>query len=163
MAKEYKKVDRNDISWRLSTKIGPEVLADVLSQLPKNDNEKVGNLLVGLDTADNTPYTKLDDEKALIQTLTLHSNGRRIPYIFGQIAAANSLSDIYAMGGEPIVAMNIVCFPSCHDMQVLAECSKGPRISKVKEKSGALLVGGHTVDNKEPKYTDCVVRTSSSR
>ncbi len=71
------------------------------------------------------------------------------PYIFGQIAAANSLSDIYAMGGEPIVAMNIVCFPSCHDMQVLAEILKGG-FSKVKE-SGALLVGGHTVDDKEPK------------
>ena len=72
------------------------------------------------------------------------------PYTFGQIAAANSLSDIYAMGGEPIVAMNIVCFPSCHDMQVLAEILKGG-FDKVKE-SGALLVGGHTVDDKEPKY-----------
>lgn len=72
------------------------------------------------------------------------------PYIFGQIAAANSLSDVYAMGGKPIVAMNIVCFPSCHDMNVLAEILKGG-FDKVKE-SGALLVGGHTVDDKEPKY-----------
>ena len=72
------------------------------------------------------------------------------PYIFGQIAAANSLSDVYAMGGNPIVAMNIVCFPSCHDMDVLGEILKGG-FDKVKE-SGALLVGGHTVDDKEPKY-----------
>ena len=72
------------------------------------------------------------------------------PYIFGQIAAANSLSDVYAMGGKPIVAMNIVCFPSCHDMNILAEILKGG-FDKVKE-SGALLVGGHTVDDKEPKY-----------
>lgn len=72
------------------------------------------------------------------------------PYIFGQIAAANSLSDVYAMGGKPIVAMNIVCFPSCNDMNILAEILKGG-FDKVKE-SGALLVGGHTVDDKEPKY-----------
>lgn len=125
-------------------------MADVLSQLPKNDNEKVGNLLVGLDTADDAAIYKLDDEKALIQTLDFFTPMVDNPYIFGQIAAANSLSDIYAMGGEPIVAMNIVCFPSCHDMQVLAEILKGG-FSKVKE-SGALLVGGHTVDDKEPKY-----------
>ncbi len=72
------------------------------------------------------------------------------PYVFGQIAAANSLSDVYAMGGKPIVAMNIVCFPACHDMDVLAEIMKGG-FDKVRE-SGALLVGGHTVDDKEPKY-----------
>lgn len=72
------------------------------------------------------------------------------PYTFGQIAASNSLSDVYAMGGSPIVAMNIVCFPACHDMNVLAEILKGG-FDKVKE-SGALLVGGHTVDDKEPKY-----------
>ena len=72
------------------------------------------------------------------------------PYVFGQVAAANSLSDVYAMGGNPIVAMNIVCFPSCHDMDVLAKIMKGG-FDKVKE-SGALLVGGHTVDDKEPKY-----------
>ncbi len=72
------------------------------------------------------------------------------PYVFGQIAASNSLSDVYAMGGKPLVAMNIVCFPACHDMNVLAEILKGG-MDKVKE-SGALLVGGHTVDDKEPKY-----------
>ena len=72
------------------------------------------------------------------------------PYIFGQISAANSLSDVYAMGGSPIVAMNIVCFPSCYDMNVLSKILKGG-FDKVKE-SGALLVGGHTVDDKEPKY-----------
>ena len=72
------------------------------------------------------------------------------PYTFGQIAAANALSDVYAMGGEPTVAMNIVCFPSCHDMNVLGEILRGG-FDKVKE-SGCLLVGGHTVDDQEPKY-----------
>ncbi len=87
---------------------------------------------------------------ALIQTLDFFTPMIDDPYIFGQIAAANSLSDVYAMGGVPTVAMNIVCFPSCHDMNVLAEILKGG-FDKVKE-SGALLVGGHTVDDKEPKY-----------
>ncbi len=87
---------------------------------------------------------------ALIQTLDFFTPMVDDPYIFGQIAAANSLSDVYAMGGKPIVAMNIVCFPACHDMDVLAQILKGG-FDKVKE-SGAILVGGHTVDDKEPKY-----------
>ena len=107
-------------------------------------------MLVGLDTADDAAVYKLNDETALIQTLDFFTPMIDDPYIFGQIAAANSLSDVYAMGGKPIVAMNIVCFPSCHDMNILAEILKGG-FDKVKE-SGALLVGGHTVDDKEPKY-----------
>ena len=87
---------------------------------------------------------------ALIQTLDFFTPMLDDPYIFGQIAASNSLSDVYAMGGVPLVAMNIVCFPGCHDMNVLAQILKGG-FDKVKE-SGALLVGGHTVDDKEPKY-----------
>lgn len=72
------------------------------------------------------------------------------PYTYGQIAAANSLSDVYAMGGKPILAMNIVCFPSCLKPEVLSEILKGGQ-DKVNE-AGALLVGGHSVDDKEPKY-----------
>ena len=131
-----------------AAKIGPEVLASVLSQLPKNDNTE--NLLVGLETSDDAAVYKLNDEMALIQTLDFFTPMIDDPFTFGQIAAANSLSDVYAMGGVPTVAMNIVCFPSCHDMNVLAEILKGG-FDKVKE-SGALLVGGHTVDDKEPKY-----------
>lgn len=131
-----------------AAKIGPEVLASVLSQLPKNENTE--NLLVGLETADDAAVYKLNNEMALIQTLDFFTPMVDDPYVFGQIAASNSLSDVYAMGGKPTVAMNIVCFPSCHDMDVLAEILKGG-FDKVKE-SGALLVGGHTVDDKEPKY-----------
>ena len=116
--------------------------------MPKNDN--IENLLVGLDTADDAAVYKLNDDMALIQTLDFFTPMVDDPYVFGQIAASNSLSDVYAMGGKPLVAMNIVCFPSCHDMDVLAEILKGG-FDKVKE-SGALLVGGHTVDDKEPKY-----------
>lgn len=120
----------------------------MLSQLPKNENTK--DLIVGLDTADDAAVYRLNNEMALIQTLDFFTPMVDDPYVFGQIAASNSLSDVYAMGGKPTVAMNIVCFPSCHDMNVLAEILKGG-FDKVKE-SGALLVGGHTVDDKEPKY-----------
>lgn len=116
--------------------------------MPKNTN--TDNLLVGLETSDDAAVYRLNDSSALIQTLDFFTPMIDDPYIFGQIAASNSLSDVYAMGGTPIVAMNIVCFPSCHDMNVLAEILKGG-FDKVKE-SGALLVGGHTVDDKEPKY-----------
>lgn len=136
----------NSGGW--ASKIGPEVLADVLSKLPKNECDK--NLLVGLETSDDAAVYKLNDDTALIQTLDFFTPMVDDPYVFGQIAAANALSDVYAMGGVPTVCMNIVCFPSCCDMNVLSEILKGG-FDKVKE-SGALLVGGHTVDDKEPKY-----------
>jgi selenide,water dikinase len=122
----------------------------VLSQLPKNEGDKLNNLLVGLETSDDAAVYKINDETALIQTLDFFTPMVDDPYTFGQVAACNSLSDVYAMGGEPTVAMNIVCFPACHDMSVLAEIMKGG-MDKVKE-SGALLVGGHTVDDDVPKY-----------
>jgi len=107
-------------------------------------------LLVGFDKSDDAAVYKLDDNKALIQTLDFFTPMVDDPYLFGQIAASNSLSDVYAMGGKPIVAMNIVCFPSCYDMSILGEILKGGA-DKVIE-AGAILVGGHTVDDKEPKY-----------
>lgn len=143
-----KKLTDMTTSGGWAAKIGPEVLASVLAQLPKNTN--TDNLLVGLETSDDAAVYKLNDSSALIQTLDFFTPMVDDPYTFGQIAASNSLSDVYAMGGSPIVAMNIVCFPACHDMNVLAEILKGG-FDKVKE-SGALLVGGHTVDDKEPKY-----------
>ena len=79
------------------------------------------------------------------------------PYVYGQIAAANSLSDVYAMGGVPIIALNIVCFPSCLEPDVLAEILRGGA-DKVKE-AGASLVGGHSVEDDEPKYGLCVTGT----
>lgn len=145
-----KKLTDMTTSGGWAAKIGPEVLAGVLSKLPKNTSDKKENLLVGLETSDDAAVYKLNDDTALIQTLDFFTPMIDDPYIFGQIAASNSLSDVYAMGGKPLVAMNIVCFPSCHDMNVLAEILKGG-MDKVKE-SGALLVGGHTVDDKEPKY-----------
>lgn len=130
-----------------AAKIGPDILAQVLCHLPKNYDE---NLIVGLDTSDDAAVYKINENLALIQTLDFFTPVVDDPYVFGQIAAANSLSDVYAMGGEPKLAMNIVCFPNCLDPSVLVEILKGG-YDKVKE-AGAILVGGHTVEDDEPKY-----------
>lgn len=108
------------------------------------------DLIVGYEHSDDAAVFKIDDEKALIQTLDFFTPVVDDPYTFGKIAAANSLSDIYAMGGKPTLAMNIVCFPSCLDMTVLGEILRGG-FEKVSE-AGALLVGGHSVEDDEPKY-----------
>jgi selenide, water dikinase len=106
-------------------------------------------LLIGSDTMDDAGVYKLTDEIALIQTLDFFTPIVDDPHLFGQIAAANALSDVYAMGGVPIIALNIVCFPS-EDMDLLTEVLLGGA-QKVKE-ADALLVGGHSVEDPEPKY-----------
>ena len=108
------------------------------------------NLIVGIDTSDDAAVYKLNDEMATIQTLDFLTPIVDDPYTFGQIAAANSLSDVYAMGGKPIVALNIVCFPNCLNMNILGEILRGGA-DKVLE-AGAVIVGGHTVQDDEPKY-----------
>lgn len=107
-------------------------------------------LLVGLDTSDDAGVYQLDEHTALIQTLDFFTPIVDDPYLFGQIAAANSLSDVYAMGGRPLTAMNIVAFPMCLGGEVLLAILKGGQ-DKVQE-AGALLVGGHSIEDKEPKY-----------
>lgn len=130
-----------------AAKIGPEALSDILEKLPKMSNE---NLIVGIDTSDDAAVYKLTDDLATIQTLDFFTPMVDDPYTFGQVAAANALSDVYAMGGKAIVALNIVGFPSCLDMNILGEILRGGA-DKVIE-AGAVIVGGHTVDDKEPKY-----------
>jgi selenide,water dikinase len=108
------------------------------------------DLLVGINTRDDAGIFKLNEDMALIQTLDFFTPMVDDPFIFGQIAATNAINDIYAMGGRPLLAMNVVCFPQCEDMQLLRQILEGG-LSKVKE-AGAFLVGGHTVDDNEPKY-----------
>lgn len=134
-----------------AAKIGPETLAQVLSKLPKFKNDK---LIVGLETSDDACVYKINDELAMIQTVDFFTPVVDDPYTFGQIAAANSLSDIYAMGGEPTLALNIIGFPNCLSPDVMAEILKGGA-SKVIE-AGATIAGGHSVEDDEPKYGMCV-------
>lgn len=113
--------------------------------------EKHPRLLVGTETADDAGVYQLTDDMALVQTVDFITPIVDDPYTFGQIAAANSLSDVYAMGGRPITAMNIVGFPGKSvSPSVLTEILRGG-LSKVHE-AGALLMGGHTVEDPELKY-----------
>ena len=109
---------------------------------------------MGIETSDDAAIYKVTDDIALIQTVDFFTPVVDDPYTFGQIAAANSLSDVYAMGGEPKIALNIVGFPNCLDPSVLGEILAGGA-DKVKE-AGAVLVGGHSVQDEEPKYGLCV-------
>lgn len=108
-------------------------------------------MLVGLDTSDDAGVYKINDETALVQTLDFFTPIVDDPYMFGQIAAANSLSDVYAMGGKPLTVMNIVAFPiNTLDNSILAQILAGAS-DKVSE-SNAALVGGHSIDDQEPKF-----------
>jgi len=121
----------------------------VLRHLPKSVPNP--NLLVGIDTSDDAGVYKITDDIALVQTLDFFTPIVDDPYMFGQIAAANSLSDIYAMGGKPLTVLNIVGFPiSTLDKSILADILRGAG-DKVAE-SGATLVGGHSIDDHEPKF-----------
>ncbi len=113
------------------------------------------NLLVGIETADDAAVYRLTDEIAMINTIDFITPPVDDPYWFGQIAAANSISDVYSMGGRPLTALNVVMFPAKHlDIGILKEILHGGH-DKVVE-AGACLVGGHTVDDEEPKYGLCV-------
>lgn len=109
------------------------------------------NLLIGITTADDAAVYKLSDAMAIVETVDFFTPVVDDPYTFGQIAAANALSDIYAMGARPLFALNIVAFPSKKlPLEVLEEILKGGA-DKVRE-AGINVVGGHSIDDPEPKY-----------
>jgi selenide,water dikinase len=121
----------------------------VLRHLPKSTPNP--NLLVGIDTSDDAGVYKLTDDIAIIQTVDYFTPIVDDPYMFGQIAAANALSDVYAMGGKPLTVLNIVGFPIKQlDKQILADILRGAG-DKVAE-AGATLMGGHSIDDNEPKF-----------
>ena len=137
---------RHGSGW--ACKIGPGDLSDVLKNLkiPKNDN-----VLIGFDGADDAAAVRLNNGTVLIQTVDFFTPIVDDAYEFGEIAAANALSDIYAMGGEPLFALNIVGFP-INDLPkgILQKILQGGA-DKAAE-AGIPIVGGHSVDDKEPKY-----------
>ncbi|MCI8293484.1 MAG: selenide, water dikinase SelD [Hespellia sp.] len=134
-----------------AAKLGPDILSQVLGTIPKYHDD---DLLVGFETSDDAAIYKVTDEIAMIQTLDFFTPVVDDPYTFGQIAATNALSDIYAMGGVPKVALNIVAFPNCLAPAILGEILRGGA-DKVRE-AGAVLVGGHSIQDEEPKYGLCV-------
>jgi selenide,water dikinase len=123
-------------------------LEEILQTLPIQSHP---DLLVGMETADDAGVFRLTPEIALIQTVDFFTPVVNDPYTFGQIAAANALSDVYAMGGRPLTALNIVCYPSRTVPKEVLQAILAGGLDKIHE-AGALLVGGHSVDDTELKY-----------
>ena len=137
-----------------ASKLSPAVLDRVLSQLPKQINE---NVLVGFETADDAGIYKLNDSLALVQTVDFFTPMVDEPYTYGQIAATNALSDIYAMGGIPISALAILAYPEDGDLDTLAQIMAGG-LSKMEEANCA-VIGGHSVKDAEMKFGYAVTGT----
>ena len=131
-----------------TAKLGPGILEHVLERLPKGNKD--ANLLIGYDSHDDAAVYKISDELAIVQTLDFFPPMIDDPYTFGQIAATNALSDIYAMGGEVKTALNIVCFPEKMDLNILGEIMRGGQ-EKVME-AGGILAGGHSIADDSVKY-----------
>ena len=120
----------------------------MLANLPKN---KDPNLLVGYETSDDAGVYRLTDDLAIIMTADFITPPVNDPYIYGQIAAANAISDVYAMGGQPVACLNLVSFPSNKlEPEVLHQIVAGA-LNKITE-AGAVLAGGHSVEDDEPKF-----------
>lgn len=112
------------------------------------------NLLVGYDSSDDACVYQVSPEVAVIQTVDFFTPIVDDPYLFGQIAAANALSDVYAMGGVPRLAMNLLCVPNCLSLQTVRGILEGGHSKAVE--AGCVIAGGHTIQDNEPKYGLCV-------
>jgi len=128
-------------------KLAPGDLAQVLSKLPHQHNE---NVIVGFDTADDAGVFRLSDDVALVQTLDFFTPVADDPFVYGQVAAVNSLNDVYAMGGKPLSALSIVCYPQKGDFDVLGKILEGGQWAMNDE--GVVVIGGHSVDDAEMKF-----------
>lgn len=117
------------------------------------------NLLVGLETPDDAAVYRLDDKRALILTVDFFSPIVDDPYDFGAIAAANALSDVYAMGGAPIIALDLIAFPDHLPLEMLADLSRG--MAETVRAAGAVVAGGHSIKDAEPKAGLCVAGIAS--
>jgi len=130
-----------------ASKLPPGSLQSVLARLPKQHDER---LLVGFETSDDAGIYQITPDLALVQTVDFFTPLVDDPFTFGQIAAANALSDVYAMGGKPINALALVCFPEKSDLTTLEQILRGG-LDKMNE-AGCAVVGGHSVKDAEVKF-----------
>jgi selenide,water dikinase len=137
----------NCVSGGCGAKIESDGLARLLAGLPAGRDER---LLVGYDASDDAAVYRLDGERSLIFTVDFFPPMVDDARTFGRIAAANALSDVWAMGGRPTLALNLVCFPEAMDKRILADILAGGA-EKIAE-AGAVLGGGHSIYDREPKY-----------
>ena len=128
-------------------KLSPSDLAQVLSHLPPQPVNE--NVLVGYELADDAGVFRLRDNVALVQTVDFFTPITDDPYVYGQIAAINSLNDIYAMGARPITALSIVCYPQKEDMAILGEILRGGQVTM--NEANVTILGGHSIDDVEIK------------
>ena len=128
-------------------KLAPSDLAQVLGKLPKQNIE---NVIVGYETSDDAGVFRLNDRTALVQTVDFFTPIADDPELYGQIAAINSLNDIYAMGGKPLTALSIVCFPQKGDWEILGKILLGGQ--RAMNAENVVILGGHSVDDQEIKF-----------
>lgn len=137
-----------DCECGCAAKVSADRLAEILREVNLPTRPEV---LVGPETLDDAGIYQISDDQCLVQTIDFFPPAARDPYTYGQIAAANSLSDVYAMGGEPLMALAVVCFPAeTLGVEVLQEITKGA-VDKLRE-AGAVLLGGHSIIDEQPKY-----------
>jgi selenide,water dikinase len=137
----------NCSSGGCGAKIGVGELSEILARL---EIKKDHRLLVGFESRDDAAVYQLDEERAIVSTVDFFPPMVEDPFLFGKIAAANALSDVYAMGGRPLFALNLVCFPEKLDKKFLANILAGGA-AKVTE-ADAVIAGGHSIYDREPKY-----------
>lgn len=149
-------------------KLAPSDLAQVLSKLPNQNFSK--DVIVGFETADDAGVFRLSDEIALVQTVDFFTPVADEPELYGQIAAVNSLNDVYAMGGIPISALSIVCYPQKGDWEILGKILLGGQ--QLMNSENVVILGGHSIDDQEIKFgyavtgivhPDKVVKNSSAK
>jgi selenide,water dikinase len=133
-------------------KLAPRDLAQVLGSLPAQPKDE--NVLVGYDKADDAGVYRLGSDFALVQTVDFFTPVADDPEIYGRVAANNSLNDVYAMGGKPITALSIVCYPQKEDMEVLKQILRGGQMAM--NEAGVIVLGGHSIDDAEIKFGYCV-------
>src|SRR5438445_10405024 len=128
--------------------MGPEALTQVLRQLTKHDAPP--QLLVGLHTADDAAEYRVNDQQAIISTADFFPPVVDDPYAFGAVAAANAVSDVYAMGGQVLMAINLVAWPDNLESSILTDILRGG--ADTIAQAGGVIAGGHSVTDSEPKY-----------
>jgi selenide, water dikinase len=130
-----------------AAKLSPSILESVLKRLPPQNDP---NVIVGFETSDDAAVYRVKDDLALVQTVDFFTPIVDDPFLFGQVAAANALSDVYAMGGRPISALSIVAFPSSQPSEILEQVMRGG-LEKMRE-ANCTVVGGHSIRDEELKF-----------
>ena len=130
-----------------AAKIAPGELAGVLADLPRL---AAPELVVGFDASDDACVWDLGDGRGLVATTDFFPPMVDDPFLFGQVAATNALSDVYAMGGTPALALNLLCFPNCLGIEVAGQILAGG--AETCRRAGCVVAGGHSINDHEPKY-----------